>query len=164
MAPTAPNPPLTPAPKNGMSQLLSTLAQSGDKYVQLGILILVGLSGFGNWIATWNSGDRSRQEIEVSRRVAWEGQERLREEVRRQVNDIHQWLREATEEFHKGNADSASNNKILKGFQTELQSFEARQLAALSNQTKILQGQTQILTEVHEFVQERKKQLEHGGQ
>jgi len=97
-----------------MSQLLSTLAQSGHQWVQFAVLILVGLSGFGNWVATWNSGDRSRQEIEVSRRVAWEGQERLREEVRRQVNDIHMWLKEATEEFHRGNADSAENNKMLK--------------------------------------------------
>jgi hypothetical protein len=140
-----------------MSQLLGALAQSGDKYVQLGILILVGLSGFGNWIATWNSGDRNRAEIETSRRVAWEGQERLREEVRRQVNDIHQWLREATDEFHKGNEDSAQNRKVLKSFQGELQNFESRQIAALANQTKILQGQTQILTELHDFVQERKK-------
>ena len=97
-----------------MSQLLSTLAQSGHQWVQFAVLILVGLSGFGNWVATWNSGDRSRQEIEVSRRVAWEGQERLREEVRRQVNDIHMWLKEATDEFHRGNADSAENNKMLK--------------------------------------------------
>jgi|SRR6516165_12631460 len=101
-------------PKNGAQKLLATLAQSGDKWVQFGILVLVGLSGFGNWAATWNSGDRNRQEIEISRRVAWEGQERLREEVRRQVNDIHMWLREATEEFHRGNADSAENNKMLK--------------------------------------------------
>jgi hypothetical protein len=114
MATASPNSPVPPAPKNGISQLLSTLAQSGDKWVQFGILALVGLSGFGNWVATWNSGDRNRQEIEVSRRVAWEGQERLKEEVRRQVNDIHMWLREATQEFHKGNEDSAENNRLLK--------------------------------------------------
>ena len=143
-----------PKPNN---HVLATLAKSPDRLVQLATVGMVALSGFGNWAATWNSGDRNRQEIEVSRRVAWEGQERLREEVRRQVNDIHQWLREATEEFHKGNADSASNNKILKGFQAELQGFESRQVAALANQLKILQGQNEILKEIHDFVQERKK-------
>src|SRR5215469_12501250 len=118
MAPNTQPPTGPPQPhksSNGMVQLLTALAHSGDKWVQFGILLLVGLSGFGNWVATWNSADRNKQEIEVSRRVTWEGQERIRQEVFRQVAEIHRWMQEATEEFHKGNEDSASNRRTLAG-------------------------------------------------
>jgi hypothetical protein len=103
-----------PPQSNGVDKLLMTLAQSGDKWIQFSVLVLVGLSGLGNWAATWNSSDRNKQEIEVSRRVAWESNERIRQEVIKQVADIHEWMKNATEEFHKGNEDSASNKRMLQ--------------------------------------------------
>jgi hypothetical protein len=111
-------------PPNGALALLSTLAHSSDKWVQLGTLGLIGLSGFGNWVATWNSANQNRQEIEVSRRVNWEGQERVRAEVVRQIQEIHTWMRNATEEFHRGNEDSAANRKTLKELAEDMEKLE----------------------------------------
>jgi hypothetical protein len=111
-------------PSNGALSLLSTLAHSTDKWVQLGTLGLIAFSGFGNWVATWNSANQNRQEIEVSRRVNWEGQERVRTEVVRQIQEIHTWMRNATEEFHKGNEDSAANRKMLKELAEDMEKLE----------------------------------------
>jgi uncharacterized protein HemX len=99
---------------NGAIALLARLAHSGNAWVQFGILVLVGLSGLGNWVATWNAGDRNKAEIEVSRRINQENQDRLREEVRQQVAEIHRWINEARTEFHRGNEDSAANRKMLE--------------------------------------------------
>jgi hypothetical protein len=154
-----------PSQPDGMTQLLTTLASSGDNWVKLGTLVLVGLAGLGNWVATWNSSNRNREEIEFSRRVSSEGQERIREQMRQQIDDIHTWMeanrrfwKESTDEFHKGNEDSAQNNKILSQFKEELKGFEARQLSELNNQGNILKNQTNILSELHDFVKERQKQ------
>lgn len=126
---------------NGVMALLSTLAHSTDKWVQLGTLGLIALSGFGNWLATWNSSDRNKQEIEVSRRVAWEGEQRIREDVRKQVADIHEWMRRSTEEFHQGNEDSAKNRKTLAGILDDIHASQANQTQMLKNQTALLEGQ-----------------------
>jgi Flp pilus assembly protein TadB len=99
---------------NGAIALLAKLAQSGHAWVQFGILVLVGLSGLGNWVATWNSANRNKEEIEVNRRVAWEGEQRIRDDVRRQVEEMHRWMTDATKEFHQGNQDSAANRKMLE--------------------------------------------------
>lgn len=40
---------------NGPNALLTTLATSGNKGIQFGVLILVGLSGLGNWLGTQNA-------------------------------------------------------------------------------------------------------------
>lgn len=105
--------PQQPAQPNAMGALL-TMASTGDNWVKLSTLGLIALSGFGNWMATWNSSDRNKQEIEVSRRVTWEGEQRIREDVRKQINDMHNWMEEAKQEFHKGNEDSASNRRMLQ--------------------------------------------------
>jgi hypothetical protein len=143
---------------NGTANLLTTLAQSGNQWVQLATVGLVALSGVGNWVATWNSSDRNKQEIEISRRVAWEGEQRIREEVRRQIDDIHKWIQDSTDEFHKGNVDSAQNRRSLGEFKEELAAFEARQLAVLNNQNSIMANQTKILNDLQNFVKERQKQ------
>jgi hypothetical protein len=101
-------------PSNGASSVLSTLAKSSDRWVQLGTLGLIALSGAGNWVATWNSADRNKQEIEVSRRVAWEGEQRIKAEVIRQVQEMHDWMAQARVAFSQGNSDSAANRKMLK--------------------------------------------------
>lgn len=155
--PTAPE----PQKPNGVAQVLASLAQSSHAWVQFGTLLLIGLAGLGNWAATWNAASKNRQEIEVSRRVNWEGQERIRSEVIRQVSEIHSWMSQATEEFHKGNADSAANRKLLNQLvRQDLDDFEERQLAALSNQNKIMASQSQILEndtvvikQIHEIVE-----------
>jgi Flp pilus assembly protein TadB len=99
---------------NGTIALLSRLAHSGNAWVQFGIVILVGLSGLGNWIATWDSADRNKAEIEISRRVAWESEQRIKAEMVRQIAEIHRWLDQARTEFHTGNEDSAANRKMLE--------------------------------------------------
>jgi hypothetical protein len=137
---------------NGQTSVLSTLAQSSNQWVQLATVGLVALSGFGNWAATWNSADRNKAEIEVSRKVAFEGEQRIKAELVKQVAEIHTWMRESTDEFHKGNADSATNRKTLVGFREDLTAFEIRQLSELTNQEKILETQTTILKEIHEIV------------
>jgi hypothetical protein len=150
----------SPKPPNGIATVLSSLASSANHWVQFGTLGLIALSGIGNWIATWNSANVNKQEIEVSRRVNWEGQERVRAEVIRQVQEIHSWMQDATAEFHRGNADSASNRKMLNQLVREdLENFERRQLVSLSNQNQIIQNQSKILEndsimirEIHEIV------------
>jgi hypothetical protein len=113
-------------PPNGLVSILSILAHSTDKWVQFGTLGLIALTGLGNWVATWNAANANRQEIEVSRRVNWEGQERVKAEVIRQVEEIHTWMRDATDEFHKGNADSAANRKLLIKVQDNLDDLEMK--------------------------------------
>jgi hypothetical protein len=120
--------------------------------------VLIGITGLGNWVATWNSADRNKTEIEINRRVAWEGEQRLKAELIRQVAEIHNWMRDATTEFHQGNADSAANKKLLNQFSEELGGFEARQLAVLNNQNNIMKTQTQILEELQGYVRSRKKE------
>jgi Flp pilus assembly protein TadB len=116
-----------PQQTNGLANLLHKLAASGDRWVQFGIVVLVGLSGLGNWAATWNSADRNKAEIEISRRVAWEGEQRIKAQVSQQVAEIHKWMREATDEFHKGNEDSAYNRNLLDQIKKELDEMKESQ-------------------------------------
>src|ERR1700759_5704826 len=131
----------TNAESNRLS-LLSTLAQSGNQWVQFGTLALIALTGFGNWISTWKAADTNRTEIV-------QGQERIRAEVIRQVKDIHDWIESSKEEFHQGNLDAATNKKTLVKFKTDLDDFEARQMKLLENQGKILETDTALLQEMH---------------
>jgi hypothetical protein len=111
---------------NGMMNLLSTLAQSTNKWVQLGTLGLIAFSGIGNWVATWNSADRNKAEIEISRRVAWEGEQRIRAEVIAQVHDMHDWMVQARNSFSQGNADSAENRKMLVKLTQDIDDIERK--------------------------------------
>jgi Asp-tRNA(Asn)/Glu-tRNA(Gln) amidotransferase C subunit len=132
-------------PSNGSQgrlSLLSTLAQSTDKWVQLGTLAFVCLTGIGNWLATWKAADTNRVEIV-------QGQERIRAEVIRQVQEIHSWIKQSNEEFHQGNEDSAANKKILLKFRNDQEDFEARQTKMLQNQSKTLEDDVALLKEVH---------------
>jgi len=111
-----PEPPASKPQPNGTAQLLTTLAQSGDKWIQFGILCLVGISGFGNWFATQNSGQQNLA-----------GQERIKQEVREQINDMHGWIednrrfiKESVDEFHRGNADSSANRKLLERIEPKM--------------------------------------------
>jgi hypothetical protein len=115
-----------PNPPNGMVALLSTLAHSSDKWVQLGTLGLIGLSGIGNWVATWNSADRNKNEIEISRRVAWEGEQRIKAEVVAQVREMHDWIEQARTSFSQGNADSAENRKMLVKLTQDVDELERK--------------------------------------
>jgi hypothetical protein len=75
-----------PSSKNGLVTLLSSLASSGDKAIQFGILVLVGLSGLGNWLATNNNGGETRNQVNVAREQAF--------------RDLHE-LRDALDDFEK---------------------------------------------------------------
>jgi hypothetical protein len=113
-------------PKNGIIALLTTLAQSGHAWVQFGTLLLIALTGTTNWVATWNSANQNKEQIEINRRNAWEGEQRIKAEVVRQVNEIHNWMREATAEFHQGNIDSAKNRKTLTELSDKLDQIERK--------------------------------------
>ena len=136
-------------PPNGMSSVLRSLAHSTDRWVQLGTLALIAFSGVGNWVATSNSADRNKEQIEINRRVAAEGEARIRAEVVRQVQEIHTWMREASDEFHKGNEDSAVTRKTLTELvhhlDYELGETEKRLTDSLDNQTHMLANQGQML-------------------
>ena len=134
---------ITPQKSNGTLVLLSTLAKSGHAWVQGGTLVLIALSGFGNWVATWNSADRNKAEIEVSRRVAWESEQRVKQELVTQVAEIHGWLKEAATEFHQGNIDSAWTRKTLAGITDELKDFEDRQKQELDGIKQVLRGRNE---------------------
>jgi hypothetical protein len=129
---------------NGKIALLTQLASSGDNWVKLGIMVMIGLSGFGNWLATWHSSDSNRAEIV-------QGQERIRAEVIRQVQDIHNWIQSSTEEFHRGNEDSAANKKILMKFKNDLDDFESRQMKILENQGKMLEINNVLVTQTRDI-------------
>jgi hypothetical protein len=111
---------------NGIAALLTTLAQSSSVWVQGGTLLLIGISGFGNWVATWNSADRNKTEIEVSRRVAWEGEQRIKAEVVRQVQEMHDWVAQARAAFAQGNTDSAENRRMLVKLSQNVEDIERK--------------------------------------
>jgi len=158
-----------PSKQNGALALLSELARSGNAWVQFGTLVLIAFTGLGNGVATWNASRENKAEIETNRRVAWEGEQRIKAVLVQQVAEIHNWMKDATSEFHQGNADSASNKKLLAKFQDELEGFESRQLRAidgiqqsLRNQNVMMDNETRILQEIRGMVErfERYKKLE----
>jgi Flp pilus assembly protein TadB len=108
------------------AHLLSALAHSTNKYVQVTTLILIALAGIGNWIATWNSANQNKNEIEISRTVAAQGEARIKAEMIAQVAEIHRWIQAATDEFHKGNEDSAANRKTLDTLKTKIDQIQAK--------------------------------------
>lgn len=111
---------------NGTASVLSTLASSSNMWVQLGTVGLVAISGFSNWAATWNSADRNKSEIEISRRVAWEGEQRIKAEVIRQVQEMHDWIQQARVAFAQGNSDSAENRKMLAKLTEDVNNIERK--------------------------------------
>jgi hypothetical protein len=149
---------------NSTPNVLSTLASSSSQWVQLATVGLVALSGVGNWAAT----NHNKEELSA-------GQERIRAEVIRQVDEIHEWVEKSRAEFHQGNEDSAANRKLLTAIMREdLQTFGDRQQTALNNQNKIMQAQTQILENdtvliqninkiVEEFARYKKLEQQRGA-
>jgi hypothetical protein len=99
--------------KNGITSLLSTLASSGDKAIQFGILIMVGLSGLGNFLATRNNGDETRTQVNVAREQAF-----------RDLRDLHN----ALDDFEK------RQKAMLEGIQLSARN----QQQMLDNQGRIL--------------------------
>jgi hypothetical protein len=105
--------PSNPAPKNGLVTLLSSLAASGDRAIQFGILVLVGLSGLGNWVATNNNGGETRTQVNVAREQAF--------------RDLHE-LRDSLDDFEK------RQKAVLEGLQVSARN----QQQMLDNQGRIL--------------------------
>jgi hypothetical protein len=96
-----------------MVALLTQLATSGDKMIQFGILVLVGLSGLGNWVATNNNASETRTQVNVAREQAF--------------RDLHE-LRDALDDFEK------RQKAVLEG----LQASARNQQQMLDNQGRIL--------------------------
>jgi hypothetical protein len=105
--------PGNPEPRNGVLTLLSSLASSGDKMIQLGILILVGLSGLGNWLATNNNANETRTQVNVAREQAF-----------RDLRDLHN----ALDDFEQ------RQKAVLDGLQVSARN----QQQMLDNQGRIL--------------------------
>jgi hypothetical protein len=105
--------PSNPEPKSGTVALLTSLASSGDKMIQLGILVLVGLSGLGNWLATNNNGGETRTQVNVAREQAF-----------RDLRDLHN----ALDDFEK------RQKAVLDGLQVSARN----QQQMLDNQSRIL--------------------------
>jgi hypothetical protein len=103
----------SPERKNGVVTLLSSLAASGDKAIQFGILVLVGLSGLGNWVATNNNASETRTQVNVAREQAF--------------RDLHE-LRDALDDFEK------RQKAVLEGLQVSARN----QQQMLDNQGRIL--------------------------
>jgi hypothetical protein len=103
----------SPQRKNGVVTLLTSLAASGDKAIQFGILVLVGLSGLGNWVATNNNGGETRTQVNVAREQAF--------------RDLHE-LRDALDDFEK------RQKAVLEGLQLSARN----QQQMLDNQGRIL--------------------------
>ena len=143
---------MSPEKQNGVLHVLSTLAQSGNVWIQFGSLILITAGAVGNWVATWNSANQNRAEIEINRRVAWEGEQRIKAVVFEQIKEIHTWMKEATDEFHQGNVDSASNRKMLAQFKSALDEAETRQRHEIESLEKILQNHTLMLKNQNEML------------
>src|ERR1700746_4199049 len=97
---------------NGIA-LLTTLARSGDKAIQFGILVLVGLSGLGNWLATNNNASETRTHGNVAREQAF-----------RDLRDLHN----ALDDFYK------RQKAVLEGLQVSARN----QQQMLDNQGRIL--------------------------
>jgi hypothetical protein len=106
--------------------VLSTLASSGNTWVQLATVGMIAFSGVGNWIATWNSADRNKTEIEVSRRVTWESEQRIKAEVVRQIQEMHDWVAQARAAFAQGNTDSAENRRMLVKLSQKVDDIERK--------------------------------------
>ena len=140
---------MPPQPPQNSSGILTTLAGSSHAWVQLATVALVALSGVGNWIATNQSAARSQAELELNRRATGESETRLKAELVRKVAEIHSWLKDAQAEFHQGNLDSAANRKTLlelvNAQQTNINDFETRLTALLSNQGNMLKNQNDLL-------------------
>jgi hypothetical protein len=102
----------TPKP-NGMAALLTTLASSGDKMIQFGILVLVGLSGLGNWLATNNNANETRTQVNEAREQAF-----------RNIKDLH----DALDDFEN------RQKAVLDGLQVSLRN----EGQLLDNQGRIL--------------------------
>jgi hypothetical protein len=98
---------------NGIVTLLATLARSGDKMIQFGILVLVGLSGLGNWLTTNNNANETRTQVNVAREQAF-----------RDLRDLHN----ALDDFEK------RQKAVLEGLQVSARN----QQQMLDNQGRIL--------------------------
>jgi hypothetical protein len=98
---------------NNIVTLLTTLAHSGDKMIQFGILALVGLSGLGNWLATNNNASETRTQVNVAREQAF-----------RDLRDLHN----ALDDFEK------RQKAVLEGLQISARN----QQQMLDNQSRIL--------------------------
>jgi hypothetical protein len=141
--------------ENGPNALLAKLATSGDKTVQLGILILVGLSGLGNFLSTQSA---SRENLS--------GQQAIQAAVREQINDIHHWqeanynwVRRSIDEFHKGNEDTAANRKMLQALLDEFGTAIESQTKMLENQTRMLQNQNVTMANDTKILEELARAL-----
>src|ERR1700745_1999102 len=74
-----------PSNANGKMALLTTLASSGDNWVKLGIMVMVGISGLGNWVATTRTSDDQKN---LTKQEANEVRNQIRD-IYRKVDDLH---------------------------------------------------------------------------
>jgi hypothetical protein len=124
---------------NGPAAVLSTLARSADRWVQLATLALIGFSGFGNWLATQST---SKENLS--------GQDRIRDEMRQKLDEVHRWIKTDIHDEVDAFEGRQKNglNKINDGLDKQNQ--------LMANQQQMLKNQAVMLEALHRVEQERK--------
>ncbi len=88
-------------PKNGITGLLSTLAASGDNWVKMGIMVMVAVSGGGNFLATKQTARATDHEISQALREIHDLHEQLNASIQRQ-KEIRDLLEKILKEKNSG--------------------------------------------------------------
>lgn len=82
---------------NGKLSVLTALASSGDTWVKLGTLILVAITGLGNFVATKEDGRLTREEAVLAAKEIHELHAQLDDSAQRQkatLEKLDQLLRQ----------------------------------------------------------------------
>ncbi len=94
----------TPTPgqnSSGITNLLSTLASSGDNWVKMGIMAMIAISGGGNFLATKQTGRATDHEVNQAVREIHDLHEQLGASMERQ-KEILDLLEKLTKDKNDG--------------------------------------------------------------
>ena len=132
--------------QNGTTQLLMTLASSGDNWVKLGTLGLVALSGVGNWVTTNQNAQETRHRVDD-----------VRAQAAAEIHELYFIVRNAVEEFHRNNEDSRrareaaeDNEKYARDSMQLIHNFMDNRGKLLEEQTQMLKAQQQLLVQIRQ--------------
>src|SRR5258708_31063644 len=100
------------ANNGGKSEILKTLASSGDNWVKIGTLVLVALSGGGNFFATKQAESTNEREMQRLLHRIEEFQSSREDAIDRTFREVH--------ELHSILNDSYERQKRMAGQLDEL--------------------------------------------
>lgn len=119
---------------NKAVNVLTALATSGDTWVKLGTLLLVAISGLGNFVATEQSGSSTRGQLE------------------KEIHEIYAALDRNRDTFRQIAQDAANNRAALAKEAQDTMRKLANQGQILSNEDKIIK----MLEEIRRWQQDFK--------